>query len=259
MEKYDIIGINYNETRKPDPYLVNRLYHHLQPQNGKKYLDIGCGTGNYTIELHLKGVLLIGVEPSYEMLKIAQSKCATIQWLKGTAENIPLENKSVNGVIASLTTHHWTDLKVAFKELYRVMQPQSRLVIFTSTPQQMDGYWLNHYFPKMLEVSKVQMPNLGDVIQLLHETKFTTTTEKYNVRDDLQDLFLYAGKNRPRLYLNPMVRKGISSFSALANQDEVRSGLTTLEEDISTGKIANIIQEYKNDIGDYLYIIAQKQ
>ena len=47
-EKYDIIGVNYNLTRKADPYLYKRLHFFLNPQIKGTYLDIGCGTGNYT-------------------------------------------------------------------------------------------------------------------------------------------------------------------------------------------------------------------
>jgi predicted TPR repeat methyltransferase len=69
--KYDKIGIGYNSTRQADPYLTERLLYHLQPKNNKLYLDIGCGTGNYTCALDDKGISFIGVEPSGEMLREA--------------------------------------------------------------------------------------------------------------------------------------------------------------------------------------------
>jgi hypothetical protein len=46
--------------------------------------------------------------------------------------------------IGSLTIHHWTDLKSGFSKLNKVLKPNGRIVIFTSTPKQMIGYWLNH-------------------------------------------------------------------------------------------------------------------
>ena len=54
--KYDKIGINYNLTRKADNYLTERLYALLNPDKSGIYLDIGCGTGNYTIEFQKKGL-----------------------------------------------------------------------------------------------------------------------------------------------------------------------------------------------------------
>ena len=48
---YNTIGLTYNSTRKADPYLADRLYHLLQPGEGKLYLDIGCGTGSTTVAI----------------------------------------------------------------------------------------------------------------------------------------------------------------------------------------------------------------
>lgn len=259
IEKYDRIGINYDETRKADPYLVERLFRLLAPQKEGKYADIGCGTGNYTIALNQKGVSLIGFDPSDKMLQEAASKNNQIVWRKGRAEDIPLENSTMDGVIASLTIHHWRDLEKGFGEIYRILKPNGTLVIFTSTPQQMGGYWLNHYFPKMLEKSIIQMPALDKVEAALIKASFEIVkTEKYFIHKELEDLFLYAGKQRPHLYLNPSIRKGISSFSDLANKEEVEIGLTQLKKDIQTKAIQAIIKDFENNKGDYLFIVARK-
>ena len=84
------------------------------------------------------------------------------------------------------------------------------------------------------------------------------STEKYFVRESLQDLFLYSGKHAPDRYLDAKMRWGISSFSALANRREVQEGLKRLEMDIKSGEIFDIIDSYENDAGDYLYVTAKK-
>jgi len=258
--RYDKIGVGYNQTRKADPYLSERLYHHLSPLQNGLYLDIGCGTGNYTIALSQKGLMIDGIDPSIEMLKVARSKNSKIKWLQATAEDVPVATQSIDGIICSLTIHHWHDLSSAFKELHRVLKPKGKVVIFTSTPEQMKGYWLNHYFPKMLQDSIQQMPSEEVVLSAMKDVGFSNiVTEQYNVKTDLQDLFLYAGKNYPKLYLDSQVRNGISSFSSLANSEEVETGLEKLEEDISSNEITKVIDWYSNEPGDYLYIIAEKR
>ena len=127
------------------------------------YLDVGCGTGNYSNALEEKGYQCIGIDPSIEMLTIAQSKNQNIAWKIGSAEKTDLAKNSVNGIIATLTVHHWSNLMRAFSELAYILKPNSKIVIFTSTPQQMKGYWLNHYFPKMLKASIAQMPTLNSI------------------------------------------------------------------------------------------------
>ncbi|MEL6846516.1 MAG: class I SAM-dependent methyltransferase, partial [Bacteroidota bacterium] len=70
-EKYDRIGQGYNDTRQADPYLLSRMQTLLHCPVGEQVLDIGCGTGNYTIALAESGLSMIGVEPSEQMLATA--------------------------------------------------------------------------------------------------------------------------------------------------------------------------------------------
>lgn len=257
--KYDKIGIRYNETRKADNYLANRLCYHLNPKKEGLYLDIGCGTGNYTNVFSKKGFHFIGIDPSRKMLDKAKKKNTKITWKLGEAENTGLSNEIISGITASLTIHHWHDLEKSFSELSRVLKSGGTLVIFTSTPKQMKGYWLNHYFPKMMLDSMKQMPLFVDLENALLKSGFSISTkENYFVKPDLQDLFLYAGKHRPNLYFNSDVRRGISSFSSLSNKREVANGLLRMKEDIDSGKIDEVIKSFENDLGDYLFVTAHK-
>ena len=257
--KYDKIGKNYNLTRKADTLLTENLLRYLAPEEHGIYLDVGCGTGNYTIELQKRGFRFIGIDPSEKMLEKAKLKNSEIDWRIGSVENLGLPNNHVDGIIGSLTIHHWTDLNRGFAELNAVLKPNGRIVIFTSTPKQMKGYWLNHYFPKMLEDSIVQMPALEMVMEAMENAPFEIIkTEKYSIHSDLEDKFLYCGKHNPTLYFDDQIRNGISSFSSLSNRNEVEEGLSAMRQDIKTGKINKVIQQYENQLGDYLYLIGKK-
>ncbi|MBT8183080.1 MAG: class I SAM-dependent methyltransferase [Eudoraea sp.] len=257
--KYDKIGIDYNSTRKADPFLTNKFIKHLSPIKDGIYLDIGCGTGNYTNELEKNGLQLIGIDPSERMLGKAKCINKNVDWRIGTVESIELSDNSVDGVIGSLTIHHWTNLQKGFSELNRVLKPDGRIVIFTSTPEQMRGYWLNHYFPKMMVDSIDKMPGLEKVEEAMTKSKIAIMEiDKYFIQPDLQDKFLYCGKQNPELYFNEQIRNGISSFSYLANKTEVEQGLIKLRNDIKSGKINEIIDSYDNDSGHYLFIIGKK-
>lgn len=260
MEKYDRIGINYNETRKADPYLASRMFQLLEAQKGETCLDIGAGTGNYTMALQQMGLNMIGVEPSDEMLDKARSVSNAVQWKKGKAEDIPLENESVSFVVASLTLHHWSSLKDGFRELSRVLQPGGKIVVFTSTPEQTSTYWLRFYFPKMIQDSAEQLPSFEAIETAMQANGIRIQkTEKYFVRDDLKDLFLYSGKNHPQYYFDTNIRRGISSFSDIARREEIENGLSRMKSDFESGEIDHYIQKGQNELGDYLFIQAEKQ
>ena len=84
------------------------------------------------------------------------------------------------------------------------------------------------------------------------------TTEPYTVRPDLQDLFLYSGKHRPTLYLDPVVRASISSFVDLAREGEIAEGCERLARDIETKHIGRVIAEAEHEGGDYLFLVAER-
>lgn len=259
MEKYDQIGVGYNNTRKADHYLLGRMMHHLKADTSGTYLDIGCGTGNYTIEFSRRGIKMIGVDPSEAMLSIARSRSSEVNWQYGKAESIHLPDASVDGVLAILTTHHWTNQDKGYAELGRVMKPGGHLVIFTATPEQMRAYWLNHYFPSMIRDSGKHMLPFETIESNLLKAGFRSIQpEKYFVTNDLQDLFLQAGKHNPAIYLDPNVRRGISSFATAKDPNEVESGLQRLQEDITSGKIEEVMKNYDSEVGDYLFVAAQK-
>lgn len=64
--KYNKLGGYYKLTRNADKYLTERLYDLLNPNENGIYLDIGCGTGNYTIEFQKKGFNFIGIAPQFK-------------------------------------------------------------------------------------------------------------------------------------------------------------------------------------------------
>ena len=110
-----------------------------------------------------------------------------------------------------------------------------------------------------MQSSYAQMPSFYDIASALANAGFNLdTAEKYFVKPDLQDHFLYAGKYKPEIYFDEDIRNGISSFAALANATEVEQGLAKLKADMESGEFENIRDESENRSGDYLFIVANK-
>ena len=103
------------------------------------------------------------------------------------------------------------------------------------------------------------MPDVRDVEDSLYRAGFSTIeTETYDVRPDLpRPVPSTAANHRPQLYLE-RIPPGISTFSSLAKSGEVAEGCERLEQDLETGRIAEVVQRYSSDSGDYLFIIASK-
>ena len=260
MSLHNSAAGSYDLTRHADTYITTRLVHYLGPVPKNSYLDLACGTGNYTLALCHPGLRFCVVDRSSWMLSTARQKSSSIPWCLGTAEALPFSDGSFSGAICVLAIHYFKDLAKAFSEVARVLC-RGQFVIFTATPEQMRGYWLNEYFPKAMAKSIEQMPGETRVIDALEGAGFTgIEMETYNVRDDLEDYFFYSGKHRPEIYLDPQVRTGISTFSIHAEAQEVEDGCQRLEADIRSGHINKLITAYENSKkGDYLFIIGHKR
>ena len=76
---YDRIGSGYDVTRRPDPIIAGRLGHHLALETDGNYLDIACGTGNYTFTLAAVGGSWTGIELSAKMIAEARGKSSQVQ------------------------------------------------------------------------------------------------------------------------------------------------------------------------------------
>lgn len=258
-EVYDKIGFAYDTTRKADPEIIRRLFNHLQLGVGSTVIDIGCGTGNYTIALKRNQLTMTGVDISSTMIDNSRKKDPDITWVKSDATILPFEDATFNGAISTLVIHHYEELERPFKEVFRVLEKGRRYVIFTASPEQMKNYWLIEYFPKAMEASLVQMPSFDTVTGALRNVGFSIVgSETFMVQPDLQDFFLYSGKYKPEMYLNTEVRKGISTFASLALEEEIKKGCQRLRHDIDCGKIYDVLSAYSSIYGDYMFIVAKK-
>lgn len=254
---YDTIGIDYDATRKPDPFITSRLADLLGLEPSDICLDIACGTGNYTAALAGIGGAWHGTDLSETMIDRARQKSVEIGWHIGDAADLPFGPDSFDKGLCTLALHHFPDLAAVFREAHRVLR--DRFVMFTTYPEQTGAYWLREYFPAAIARSVEQLPARESVLDGLRQAGFSVIAEEpYCVRPDLQDLFLYAGKHRPALYLNPKIRAGISTFASLAAPGEVLSGCARLEEDLRSGRIAEVIAGHEHEGGDYVFVVAEK-
>jgi ubiquinone/menaquinone biosynthesis C-methylase UbiE len=253
---YNNIGADYNQTRRADPKIVQQLISYLNPIEPEKYLDIGCGTGNYTSEIKKSGVNICGIDLSQVMITQAKNKYPYVEWHIGSAEDLCFDSKVFNGVTIVNALQHFSDWRLVLKESHRVIS-NGRLVIFTPTQEQLRSYWLNHYFPTMMKKAIEQMPKTNDIIQHLINVGFNSPDYyPYFIADDLEDLFLYCGKNRPLIYSDPSVTNNIGTFALFSNPLELETGLTQLKEDINTGRFDEIKYKHSSSIGDCSFIVA---
>ncbi len=252
------IGHDYDRTRRPDPEIFERLVTHLSLEAPARILDLACGTGNYASLFARGGFQVTGVDRSYGMLAPAARKAPTVSYCRNDARDLAFKAGSFDGAVCISALHRFEDLGSVLRETHRVLAA-GRLVMFTALRQQMRGYWLNQYFSATLERAIAQMPDQNAIEATLTASGFRLEAiEAWEVPEKPVDLFLYAGKHRPGLYLDRRVRAGISAFAELADPKETIKGMKKLAADIASGQIDRVMGEFRHDQGDYSFLIAAK-
>ena len=102
------------------PVEVIRQYLGRKPD---RVVDLGCGTGLSTLVWRNRCLEVIGIEPSDDMLAVAQKKEMNgIAFRKGSSTSTGLPDKSADAVICS-QSFHWMEPRSALSEINRVLRP----------------------------------------------------------------------------------------------------------------------------------------
>ena len=104
----------------------------LVPLATGKTLEVGIGSG-LNIPLYSRNVTrLLGVDPSSELWKLAPRRAEAapfrIEFVKGSAENLPLDDETVDTVVTTWTLCSIPDPALALSEMRRVLRPGGKLL-----------------------------------------------------------------------------------------------------------------------------------
>jgi SAM-dependent methyltransferase len=239
---YDSIGGAYSKHRRPDPRIAAAIRDAIG--DAASLLNVGAGTGSY--EPTDLGV--VAVEPSSVM--VAQRSRGSAPAVRATAESLPFADDAFDVVLAVLTIHHWNNRRRGLEECGRVAR--RRVVFFTWDPQSAGFRLMQEYLPETLVLDRRIFPSAADVANVLGDLDVRPVP----IPADCVDGFLGAFWRRPAAYLDPNVRRGMSSFSLIP---DAAASLARLERDLESGawteRHANLLECSSLDIG-YRILIA---
>ena len=217
VAKYDTIGINYAQLRKPDPRIAMAIWAALG--DAETVLNVGAGAGSY----EPADRKVTAVEPSLEMIRKRGPSAAEV--IQASAGDLPFEDDAFDASMAILTVHHWPDKAAGLREMRRVTR--GRIVLLTFDPASRP--WLTDYLPQLAVLDEAQMPAMSDYQEWLGNVGVSPVL----VPRDCTDGFLYAYWHRPEAYLDARIRSGSSSFWAISDAE---TGLQRLKHDLATGE-----------------------
>ena len=240
-KQYERIGRGYGELRRADPRLERAIAEALG--DAASVVNVGAGTGSY----EPAGPGTVAVEPAVVM--IAQRPPNAAPCVRGYAERLPFGDRTFDAGLAVLTIHHWSDWREGLRELVRVAR--KRVVLSTWDPE-CGGFWLmKDYLPSMLELDRRRFPSLAALSGELGDVQVRAVP----IPHDCTDGFLGAYWRRPTAFLDPSIRRGISSFAPA----ELDAGLARLAGDLESGawvrKHEYLLEQAELDIG-YRLVVA---
>ncbi len=116
-------------------------------------LDLGCGTGRYTIILVKKGYEVVALDMSQGMISVAREKIRKIScedkvhFIIGDGEKLPFRNESFGSVICTLTFDHFLNSERAAHEISRVLRISGICIISTFNPHTLNDFRIRHNIP----------------------------------------------------------------------------------------------------------------
>ena len=238
---YDEIGVDYERYRRPDPRIAAAIADALGTAD--VVLNVGAGAGSY----EPRDRAVVAVEPSLVMIRQRRRGSAPV--VQASATRLPFRDAAFAASLAVLTVHHWPDCARGLTEMARVTR--ERVVILTWDPA-FSGFWLvDDYFPEIGVVDRPIFPSIDELEQALGSVECRPLL----IPHDCTDGFLGAYWRRPHAYLDPGVRRAISTFSKIG---DVAPGLARLRRDLEDGtwqrRHGHLLSESAIDLGYRLAI-----
>ncbi|HUL80185.1 MAG TPA: methyltransferase domain-containing protein [Vicinamibacteria bacterium] len=106
--------------------LVDRLVSAAEVREGDRVADVGCGTGIFTRLLAARGLEVVGIDPSADMLAEGRAGGGAAEYRRGEAAATGLGDASV-ALVTVAQAFHWFDVDAALAEFQRILEPGRRV------------------------------------------------------------------------------------------------------------------------------------
>jgi SAM-dependent methyltransferase len=146
---FDDVAAAYEHGRpRYEPHVVAAI---AAAAGGSRVLDVGAGTGRMSAPLLQAGVDVVAVEPLDGMRAILARWIGAERALAGRAEQLPLDDASVDGAVCC-DAWHWFDGARAADELHRVVRPGGGVVVCVTHPRWHAGDDPPAWWPEVGEI-----------------------------------------------------------------------------------------------------------
>ncbi|MDH4179475.1 MAG: methyltransferase domain-containing protein [Armatimonadota bacterium] len=222
---YGEISEVYDEVRKGGlPHIawwIAKLAAEGKLSKGKRLIELGCGTGRWTIPLAQRtGCDAVGLDSSAAMLEKARAKDSDgrVTWIEGDCENLNLEPESFDCALMVLMMHHLDDHPNTFRGVFRILKPGGVFLIRQGTLEDILGDPMHRFFPEAVTIDRRRTPFRGEIDYWLIQAGFSP------VRVETLKQHTYATNMR----MLEEIQKKVASVLRLIDEEAYEAGLERL-------------------------------
>ncbi len=224
---YSAIAPNYDAGRKLSDELVGKWVALIRDRGrlkpGDLCLDLGCGTGRFTIpSAEVIGARMVGADLSEGMLSEAKSKPGAdgIGWVRCNAEQPAFRSEAFQCVFMSLLIHHVDDKDRVLRECRRILRPGGVFLMRTSGHDDMQNTMpVYRFFPEAWEIDRNRLPDISVIEDSIHRAGFHAVRHEKVRQELVSSVEEYLEKNR---------RKNISALTMIP-EDEFQRNLSDMQ------------------------------
>lgn len=162
MSDYNSVSDTYANTRWPLPWILNAISQKIRPHSN--VLDLGCGTGDYSIPLVKKHLdcTFFGTDISIGMIRFASNRCQSGHWTLADLDRaLPYKAESMHFAFSVNVMHHLANHQLLFRELNRVLKEDGGAVIFSDSEEDIQARSQSKYFPETLDFNLARYPKIS--------------------------------------------------------------------------------------------------
>jgi ubiquinone/menaquinone biosynthesis C-methylase UbiE len=216
----------YQEARRlmPDTGLMwmNIVRRFVDASKELAIVDLGSGTGRFSVLLaDVLNAHVTGIEPSDKMRNVAMQESIhpRVKYIKGSAEEIPLEDGSFDLVWASMIIHHVSEPDMAAKEIYRIVKPGGKVFLRNSFKNRLQSVRFYEYFLNAYTIDNERLPSVEYIKKIFIENGFRfehLEAVRQVIDSSLAD------------HVERMRKRGLSTFELISDQ-EFKEGIRRMK------------------------------
>lgn len=217
----------YDTYRGVDTQVLEYLSRKVKARasgRGQTLLDIGCGTGRYSIQLaETCSLQVTGVDVSEKMLNQAREKHPSGVWLLKPIEEAGFSDGSFDLILMSYVIHHLKDYPRTLSDCHRYLRPGGALFIVTDSHEQFRNSYFHRLVPRIQEIDLNRFPGIDTLCDALTRMGFKVDVTELSKRTTV------SSSRDVEVFLEKIRRRYVSTLTYLTD-DELETGARRVEE-----------------------------